>query len=194
MGCSSSDAVGVGPRLSLEEEMERQKRNLDLQIDENNIKIMGYEREVEDFNNQIKERENEVKLNAYSLSEAEINSKMKKLMDLQKDRARIQRSLDSLKTLNETLKNNLENVKKKLEEQRVVQTLKDGNQLMNKIDDGNYANIMNTNAKNLLKQRVNDDQTQKNLERLNNAYAGNDVPNLDDYKKKLLGTGGTPGF
>ena len=194
MGCSSSEAVGVGPRLSLEEEMERQKRNLDLQIDENNIKIMGYEREVEDFNNQIKERENEVKLNAYSLSEAEINSKMKKLMDLQKDRARIQRSLDSLKTLNETLKNNLENVKKKLEEQRVVQTLKDGNQLMNKIDDGNYANIMNANAKNLVRQRVNDDQTQKNLERLNNAYAGNDVPNLDDYKKKLLGTGGTPGF
>ena len=194
MGCSSSEAVGVGPRLSLEEEMERQKRNLDLQIDENNIKIMGYEREVEDFNNQIKERENEVKLNAYTLSEAEINSKMKKLMDLQKDRARIQRSLDSLKTLNETLKNNLENVKKKLEEQRVVQTLKDGNQLMNKIDEGNNANIMNTNAKNLLKQRVNDDQTQKNLERLNNAYAGNDVPNLDDYKKQLLGTGGTPGF
>ena len=112
MGCSSSEAVGVGPRLSLEEEMERQKRNLDLQIDENNIKIMGYEREIEDFNNQIKERENEVKLNGYALSEAEINSKMKKLMDLQKDRARIQRSLDSLKTLNETLKNNLENVKK----------------------------------------------------------------------------------
>ena len=194
MGCSSSDAVGVGPRLSLEEEMERQKRNLDLQIDENNIKIMGYEREIEDFNNQIKERENEVKLNGYALSEAEINNKIKKLMDLQKDRARIQRSLDSLKTLNETLKNNLENVKKKLEEQRVVQTLKDGNQLMNKIDDGNYANIMNTNAKNLLRQRVNDDQTQKNLERLNDAYAGSDVPNLDDYKKKLLGTGGTPGF
>ena len=194
MGCSSSEAVGVGPRLSLEEEMERQKRNLDLQIDENNIKIMGYEREIEDFNNQIKERENEVKLNGYALSEAEINSKIKKLMDLQKDRARTQRSLDSLKTLNETLKNNLENVKKKLEEQGVVQTLKDGNQLMNKIDDGNYANIMNTNAKNLLRQRVNDDQTQKNLERLNDAYAGSDVPNLDDYKKKLLGTGGTPGF
>ena len=187
MGCSSSEAVGVGPRLSLEEEMERQKRNLDLQIDENNIKIMGYEREVEDFNNQIKEKENEVKLNGYALSEAEINSKMKKLMDLQKERARTQRTLDSLKNLNETLKNNLENVKKKLEEQRVVQTLKDGNQLMNKLDEGNNANIMNTNAKNLLKQRVNDDQTQKNLERLNNAYAGNDVPNLDDYKKKLLG-------
>ena len=191
MGCSSSEAVGVGPRLSLEEEMERQKRNLDLQIDENNIKIMGYEREIEDFNNQIKEKENEVKLNGYALSEAEINSKMKKLMDLQKDRARIQRSLDSLKTLNETLKNNLENVKKKLEEQRVVQTLKDGTQLMNKIDEGNNANIMNTNAKNLLKQRVNDDQTQKNLERLNNAYAGSDVLNVDDYKKKLLGMGTT---
>ena len=194
MGCSSSEAVGVGPRLSLEEEMERQKRNLDLQIDENNIKIMGYEREIEDFNNQIKEKENEVKLNGYALSEAEINSKIKKLMDLQKDRARIQRSLDSLKNLNETLKNNLENVKKKLEEQRVVQTLKDGTQLMNKIDEGNNDNIMNTNAKNLLKQRVNDDQTQKNLERLNNAYSGSDVPNLDDYKKQLLGTGGTPGF
>ena len=192
MGCCSDEAIAVGrPRLSLEEEMERQKRNLDSQIGENNKKIMGYEREIEDFNNQIKEKENEVKLNGYALSEAEINSKIKKLMDLQKDRARTQRSLDSLKTLNETLKNNLENVKKKLEEQRVVQTLKDGNQLMNKIDDGNYANIMNTNAKNLLKQRVNDDQTQKNLERLNNAYAGSDVLNVDDYKKKLLGMGTT---
>ena len=187
MGCSSSDAVGVGPRLSLEEEMERQKRNLDSQIGENNIKIMGYEREIEDFNNQIKERENEVKLNGYALSEAEINSKIKKLMDLQKDRARTQRSLDSLKTLNETLKNNLENVGKILEELRVMQTLKDGNQLMDKLDEGTNANILYTNAKKLLKQRAIDDQTQKNLERLNNAYTGSDVLNIDEYKKKLLG-------
>ena len=191
MGCSSSEAVGVGPRLSLEEEMERQKRNLNLQIDENNIKIMGYEREIEDYNNQIKEKENEVKLNGYALSEAEINNKIKKLMDLQKDRARIQRALDSLKTLNETLKNNLENVGKILEELRVMQTLKDGNQLMNRLDEGNNANIMNKNAQDLLKQRINDEQIQKNLERLNNAYAGSDVLNIDDYKKKLLGMGTT---
>ena len=195
MGCSSDEAIAVGrPRLSLEEEMERQKRNLNLQIDENNIKIMGYEREIEDYNNQIQEKENEVKLNGYALSEAEINNKIKKLMDLQKDRARIQRALDSLKTLNETLKNNLENVEKKLDQQRVVQTLKDGNQLMNRLDEGNNANIMNKNAQDLLKQRINDEQIQKNLERLNNAYAGSDVLNVDDYKKKLLGMGTTQVF
>ena len=37
---------------------------------------------------------------------------------------------------------------------------------MNKLDEGNNANILYTNAKKLLKQRVIDDQTQKNLERL----------------------------
>ena len=184
MGCSSSEAVDVG---SIEKEMELQKRILNVQINENNPKIMDYERKIEDYNNRIKEGENEVKLNRYALNEAEINNKIKKLMDLQKDRARTQRSLDSLKTLNETLKNNLENVGKILEELRVMQTLKDGNQLMNKLDEGTNANILYTNAKKLLKQRVIDDQTQKNLERLNSAYAGSDVLNIDEYKKKLLG-------
>ena len=184
MGCSSVEAVDVS---SIEKEMELQKRILNVQINENNQKIMGYERNIEDYNNRIKEGENEVKLNRYALSEAEINNKIKKLIDLQKDRARIQRSLDSLKTLNETLKNNLENVGKILEELRVMQTLKDGNQLMNKLDEGNNANILYTNAKKLLKQRVNDEQTQKNLERLNNAYVGSDVLNIDEYEKKLLG-------
>ena len=109
MGCSSAETVDVD---SIEKEMELQKRILNVQINENNQKIMSYERKIEDYNNRIKEGENEVKLNRYALNEAEINNKIKKLMDLQKDRARIQRSLDSLKTLNETLKNNLENIKK----------------------------------------------------------------------------------
>ena len=187
MGCSTDDRKYVGTTLPLEEVMEGQKRNLNIQIEENNIKIMSYEKEIENYNNKIKDGENEIKLNSFALSEAEVNTKIKKLMELQKDRARIQGTLKYLQTLNETLKNNLENVKKKLDEYRAGKVLRDGNEIMNKIELVNNAKVINANAKNLIKQKEVDEQNQKNIQRLNDAYAGSDVINEDEHRRQLLG-------
>ena len=192
MGCSGSGSVD--PTLTLEQELEMQQKKEMIEIEENNFKLATYEIEIERFNKEIKEGENELKLKGYELTEAEKKTKFNKLMELQKDRARVQRSLDSLKAFNEQMKNNLENIRKKIDEQRVARTFRDGNNILKKIEREDNNDVINTNAQNLISQKLRDEKTRKNIERMNNAYNGNDVINEDEYRRQLLGIGTKPGF
>ena len=192
MGCS--DSGSVGPTLTLEQELEIQKRNVMAQIEENNFKVATYENEIDRFNQEIKDGENTLKLKGYELTEAEKKTKFNRLMELQKDRARVQRSLDSLKAFNEQMKNNLENIGKKMNEQRVAKVFRDENNILKKIEKEDNNDVIRTNADNLLSQKLRDEKTRKNVERMNNAYNGNDVINEDEYMRQLLGYGTKPGY
>ena len=190
MGCSSNSA---SVPLTLTEELEEQRRKVMFNIEENNVKIATYENEIDNYNKEIKERENELK-NGYTLTDAEKNTRFNKLMELQKDRARVQRNLDSLKTYNEVMKNNLENIDKKLDELRVAQTVKGGNKLFKKIEDENNSGVIGANAHNLISQRTKDDRNRAEIERMNRVYNGNDVINEEAYRRQLLGYGTKPGY
>ena len=190
MGCSS-DSASVP--MTLTEELEEQRRKVMFNIEENNVKIATYENEIDNYNKEIKERENELK-NGYTLTDAEKNTRFNKLMELQKDRARVQRNLDSLKTYNEVMKNNLENIDKKLDELRVAQTVKGGNKLFKKIENENNSEVIGANAHNLISQRTKDDRNRAEIERMNRVYNGNDVINEEAYRRQLLGYGTKPGY
>ena len=191
MGCSDSSSVSVP--MTLTEELEEQRRKVMFNIDENNNKIATYENEINNYNKEIKERENELK-NGYTLTDAEKNTRFNKLMELQKDRARVQRNLDSLKTFNEVMKNNLENINKKLDELRIAQTVKGGNKLFKKIENENNSEVIGANAHNLISQRTKDDRNRAEIERMNRVYNGNDVINEEAYRRQLLGYGTKPGY
>lgn len=62
--------------------METHKREYILRIEENNIKINIYEKNIQQLDNQIRERENDIKSNQYQYSEQEIKAKARKLIEL----------------------------------------------------------------------------------------------------------------
>ena len=185
MGCSSSSQT---IEYNLSENLEAQRRNLLMQIEENNLKIKQYENEIQSKENEINEQENDIKLNQYQYKESELKAKARKIIDLKKDQERSKRSLDSLRTMNETMKNNLENVERKINEHANMEKIKKGNEVMNQVKRQNNDQILANNVENLLDQRARDEQTKKNLERANNQYLGNDPQfNEDAYLKELLG-------
>ena len=90
------------------------------------------------------------------------------------------------------MKNNLENIERKINEHANMEKIKKGNEVMNQVKSQNNAQILANNVENLLDQRARDEQTKKLLERANNQYLGNDPQyNEDAYLKELLG--GTTG-
>ena len=177
------------PQISLEDQLKNQKLNLQNQIEANNIKIISYENDIEELENQIKEGENYIRSNHLQLNYMELKHKSSQLIELYKDKDRALRNLDSLFNINETMKNNLENIEKKLEEERKVSSLKQANQIMEEYNHENNNEILANNINLLMEQRHQDENTKKILERYNNAYNGNDpsLQNVDAYLEQLLG-------
>ena len=190
MGCGGISSVKE-PKIPIQDQLEKQRRNLLMQKQENDIKIANYEKEIEAYDAQLKQGEADLKMNQYQLKENELKAKAKKLLEIKKDRERVQRNLDSLRNINETVKNNLENIDRKVEEQRNMVALNQGNQVMDQYKKLNNNEILSNNIDSLLNQRAEDERTKKLLQRANNAYIGND-PNLQDedaYLKQILGNG-----
>ena len=191
MGCSGSSSSHTID-YNLEANLERQRRSLLIQIDEDKIKIQNYENQIQNFENQIKDLENDIKLNQFQYKESELKAKVKKIIDLKKDQERAKRSLDSLTTINETMKNNLENIENNINKLSNMKKIQEGNEVMNQVKNQNHNGILQDNVENLLDQRARDEQTKKILQRANNQYLGNDPQyNEDAYLKELLG--GTTG-
>ena len=193
MGCCDENPRVQEVSIPIEDQLEVQKRNLLMNVQENDLKIADYEKEIQKFDKQIKQGETDIKLNQYQLKENELKAKAKKLLDIKKDRERAQRNLDSLKNINETLKNNLENFERKIDEQRNMATLDQGRLVMEQYKKLNNQAILENNITSLLNQRIVDERTNKILQRGNKAYIGND-PNLQDedaYLKQILGNGTT---
>ena len=173
----------------LEIRMEKLKRDLLLQIEENKFKIKSTEKEILEIENKIKQGEIDIQKNHFQYNESELKYKAKKLLELKRDKARSEITVESLSTYNETNKNNLQTIKNKIEEIKNIKLLKQGNEIMNLISKEDYNKILETNTKNLLAQKRIDDQNQEILQRANNQYVGDDIlQNEEAYLKQLLGT------
>ena len=187
MGCGGIKTVEKG--LSLDEQLEKQRRDLSYQVETNNIKINSLEKEIDEYDQKIKEGESDIKINQYQLKEDELKAKAKKLIEIRRDRARAQKQLEQISTMNEAMKNNLAAVEKKISENKNMQVLKNQNDLMNDYDkENNVGEIVGNNVANLKRQKDDDQKVQKILQRGNDAYMGSD--NLNDenaYLNNLLG-------
>lgn len=155
----------------------------------NDIKIAKSEKELEKIEAQIKQGENDIKQNQYSYSDSEKQTKVNKLIDLQKDRAREQKSLDALRTYNETLKNNLTMLNSKIEEVRNAQQIKEGNDLMKELGSLDTGETLRQNIENVMMENQRQVDIIKIMQNGNNALNSDlGIQNPDDYLKSLLGT------
>ena len=162
-------------------------------IQVNDIKIAKSEKELEKIEAAIKQGENDIKQNQYSYSDSEKQTKVKKLIDLQKDRAREQKSLDALRTYNETLKNNLTMLNSKIEEVRNAQQIKEGNDLMKELGSLDTGETLRQNIENVMMENQRQEDNIKIMQNGNNALNSDlGIQNPDDYLKSLLGTAGAP--
>lgn len=187
MGCLCADDRGkdaVSKLTSL-------KGRVMTTIQVNDIKIAKSEKELEKIEAQIKQGENDIKQNQYSYSDSEKQTKVKKLIDLQKDRAREQKSLDALRTYNETLKNNLTMLNSKIEEVRNAQQIKEGNDLMKELGSLDTGETLRQNIENVMIENQRQEDNIKIMQNGNNALNSDlGIQNPDDYLKSLLGTAG----
>ena len=183
------------PKLTLEEKLEKQKRELAIQVETNNIKIISLEREIEELDKKIKEGESDIKLNQFQYTESELKSKAKKLVELNRDKNRVQKSLESVLALNQAAKNNLDGVEKKILENQNIKILQNGNEVMNQYNEINKVNIISDNVGNLAKQKAEEEKIQKILNNGNDAYVGEDnLNNEEAYLNELLGKGNKTPF
>ena len=160
-------------------------------IQVNDIKIAKSEKELEKIEAAIKQGENDIKQNQYSYSDSEKQTKVKKLIDLQKDRAREQKSLDALRTYNETLKNNLTMLNSKIEEVRNIQQIKEGGDLMKELGSLDTGETLRQNIENVMMENQRQEDNIKIMQNGNNALNSDlGIQNPDDYLKSLLGTAG----
>ncbi len=157
----------------------------------NDIKIAKSEKELEKIEAAIKQGENDIKQNQYSYSDSEKQTKVNKLIDLQKDRAREKKSLDALRTYNETLKNNLTMLNSKIEEVRNAQQIKEGNDLMKELGSLDTGETLRQNIENVMIENKRQEDNIKIMQNGNNALNSDlGIQNPDDYLKSLLGTAG----
>ncbi len=157
----------------------------------NDIKIAKSEKELEKIEAAIKQGENDIKQNQYSYSDSEKQTKVKKLIDLQKDRAREQKSLDALRTYNETLKNNLTMLNSKIEEVRNAQQIKEGTDLIKELGSLDTGETLRQNIENVMIENKRQEDNIKIMQNGNNALNSDlGIQNPDDYLKSLLGTAG----
>ena len=194
MGCGGIKVANDQNRPpSLEVQLEKQKRDLEYQVETNNIKLNSLEKEIEEIDKKVKEGENNIKLNQYQLKEEELKSKAKKLIELKRDRARLQKTLEQISSMNETLKNNLDSVTKKIIENQNMKAIKNQNVIMDQYEKENVTQAIGMNVANLKRQKEEDEKVQKILQRGNDAYIGNDnLKDEDAYLRDLLGKGTTP--
>ena len=190
MGCLSDDSVKEKDAVS---KLTTLKGRVMTTIQVNDIKIAKSEKELEKIEAEIKQRENDLKQNQYSYSDSEKQTRAKKIIDLQKDRAREQKSLEALRTYNETLKNNLTMLNSKIEEVRNAQQIKEGNDLMKELGSLDTGETLRQNIENVMLENQRQEDNIKIMQNGNNALnADLGIQNPDDYLKSLLGTGGAP--
>ena len=191
MGCCFDNSAKVNnDRLA---KLNNLKGRLTSTIEINKIKISSLEKELSDYDAQIKQGENDLKQNRYSYSESEMKNKAQKLMDLHKDRNRTEKSLESMRTYNETLKNNLNTIKNKIDEINNAGQIEEGNKLLDELKGLDTGDILRNNIQGIMEEKEKEDRN------IGIMKQGNDVINADlgikdadDYLKSLLG-GGSPG-
>ena len=160
-------------------------------IEINKIKIEKLEEKISDYDSQIKEKDAEIMQYQYSLNEDEKLLKAKKVIILRNDRDREQRQLNSLYAFNETLKNNLDLVKNKIEELEMYINAKKANKIMKQLGILDTNQTFIENAEIILAGRDKTGQIIKGLTN-GNSCLNEGIQSPDDYLKSLLGNNETP--
>ena len=160
-------------------------------IEINKIKIEKLEEKISDYDSQIKEKDAEIMQYQYSLNEDEKLLKAKKVIILRNDRDREQRQLNSLYAFNETLKNNLDSLKNKIEELEMYINAKKANKIMNQLGILDINQTFIENAEIILEGRDKTGQIIKGLTNANSCL-NEGIQSPDDYLKSLLGNNETP--
>ena len=185
MICSGTNQVN---EYDLERKMGRQKDNLSYKITENEIKIQHYESQIQNLDYLIKQGETDIQMNQFQLKESELKSKAKKLLEYKREKDRTQQTLEKLQAMNEALKNNKENLERKIDEQGNVRELRKGNEIMNQINKENHTKTIQDNVNNLYLQKKQEEETKRILERGNKQLVSDEnLINEDAYLKQLLG-------
>ena len=184
MGCAGTSQVN---EYELERKMARQKENLSYKISENETKIRQYESQIQNLEYIIKQGETDIQVNQFQLKQSELKAKTKKLLEFKREKARTQQTLEKLQAMNETLKNNRENFKRQIDEQKNIRVVKDGNEIMNQINKENHNKIIQENEENLYLQKEQDEETKRILEMGNRQIAGDEnLINEDAYLQQIL--------
>ena len=184
MGCSGTNQVS---EFDLEQKMSRQKDNLSYKITENEIKIQQYESQIQNLDYLIKQGETDIQINQFQLKQSELKAKAKKLLEFKREKDRTQQTLEKLQAMNETLKNNRENLERKIDEQDNMRQIKKGNEIMNQINKENHTKTLQENVDNLYLQKKQEEETKRILERGNRQLVGDEnLINEDAYLKQIL--------
>ena len=191
MGCSSppNTKESIQEKIS---KLRQLKNSVSSSIEINKNKIQKIEEEIQRLDTAIKEGEDDLRQNQHSYSEQEIKLKGKKLFDLQKDRQRLQKSLNLTSANNENLKNNLAMIESKIDELTNYIQLHAGDKVMKEIGNIDTGDALQKNIAEVLRQQQKDDEQLGILEAGNRAAnAGLGINNADDYLKQILGGNGT---
>ena len=193
MGCSSppNTKESIQEKIS---KLRQLKNSVSSSIEINKSKIQKIEEEIQRLDTAIKVGEDDLRQNQHSYSEQEIKLKGKKLFDLQKDRQRLQKSLNLTSANNENLKNNLAMIESKIDELTNYIQLHAGDKVMKEIGNIDTGDALQKNIAEVLRQQQKDDEQLGILEAGNRAAnAGLGINNADDYLKQILGGNGTSG-
>ena len=183
MGCSGSNKVE-----EIIEMLKENKRNVERQIESNEMKIEDYKLEIDDFDQKINKIDKDVRFNRNQYNDYALRKKAEQIAELIKGRNRVQRKLDNIKANNELMENNLENIDKKIDDITNLQQAKNNNKLLGKYNNLNNR-ILEENGYNINTQKRIDDANLKKKQQLNEQYAGKDAPNVDDILNKWRGNG-----
>ena len=187
MGCSSppNTKESIQEKIS---KLRQLKNSVSSSIEINKSKIQKIEEEIQRLDTAIKVGEDDLRQNQHSYSEQEIKLKGKKLFDLQKDRQRLQKSLNLTSANNENLKNNLAMIESKIDELTNYIQLHAGDKVMKEIGNIDTGDALQKNIAEVLRQQQIDDEQLGILEAGNRAAnAGLGINNADDYLKQILG-------
>lgn len=159
-------------------------------IELNKIKIEKLEKELQNYNEQIKQEENDLRQNQYSYSDAEKKAKAKKILELQKDRQRAEKQSRTLTAYNDQLKNNLSAIESKIEELKNNQQIVAGNDIMAQVGDIDTGEALQKNIENMMRQQQKEEENLRIMENGNRAINdGLGLSNEDDVLKAILGNG-----
>ena len=185
MGCSGTSQVN---EYEFDRRMNKQKDNFSFKITENEVKIQQYESQIQNLEYLIKQGENDIQINQFQLKESELKSRAKKLLEFRREKDRTQQTLEKLQAMNEALKNNRENLDRKIDERENIRHLKEGNEIMNQINKDNHTKTIENNLNNLYIQKKQEEETKRILEMGNKQMVGSDnLINEDAYLKQILG-------
>ena len=186
MGCSSppNTKESIQEKIS---KLRQLKNSVSSSIEINKSKIQKIEEEIQRLDTAIKVGEDDLRQNQHSYSEQEIKLKGKKLFDLQKDRQRLQKSLNLTSANNENLKNNLAMIESKIDELTNYIQLHAGDKVMKEIGNIDTGEILRKNFENILKQQKRDIEIIEASKKLNKILLGDmEFNSLNDYMEHIL--------